>query len=178
MPTRPGWIAGPYRWTYNGRRIGITKDGFVLTATLLGEEITGDNLGRSIQDYVLQGANVFFVGSLNEWDLALNGFDGDAGKTNVNCASIFWPIAALGASGQVGRLASLISAPLVGTPVTGTTAATASIKNLTATYAIVAPNSDVTFALNTSLRDVQGIRLQALPGPTVDYGSQSWFVML
>ena len=58
MAARGQWIAGPYVWTFNGRVIGVTEDGFRLGMTSYADPVKGDNLGDSIQDYVYRGGDV------------------------------------------------------------------------------------------------------------------------
>jgi len=177
-----GFIAGPYVWSYNNRTIGVTQDGWNLNMSLFGQEITGDNLGDSMQDGVNRGANVTMEGQLNEWDVALNGVATDGAKTNTTCASIFWPWATLGQIGQVGKLLSLVAAPLVGTPAPNTTAATATVKNITMTYAVLPFNYNVSFLFAARLRSVP-MRLQALPAPYLsdyfnDQNPVKWFALV
>lgn len=176
MATRGIWIAGPYVWTFNGRQIGVTENGFRLNMVSHGDPIRGDNLGDSIQDYVYRGGDVYVEGVLNEWDVSLNGPPTPPDKTNANTASIFWPWATLGSTGQVGRLASLVAAPLVGVPAPGTTAAAATVKNLTITYAVLSPGYDISQLFAARHRTIP-IRLQALPAPLVDSGSETWFTI-
>lgn len=177
MAARGQWIAGPYVWTFNGRVIGVTEDGFRLGMTSYADPVKGDNLGDSIQDYVYRGGDVSVSGVLNEWDLAVSGPNDPPAKTNSNTASILWPWATLGTTGQIGRLASLIAAPLIGTPCPGTTAASATIKNLTITYAVLPPNFEVVHLFAARLRNAP-IRLQSLPGPLADSGSETWFSLV
>lgn len=173
-----GFIAGPYVWTFNGRVIGISEDGWRLNQTVAGDPIRGDNLGDSMQDYVYRGGDVTIEAVLQEWDIALNGLTGDSAKTNSNCASIFWPWATLGLSGQIGRLASIVAASLVGVPAPTTSAATATAgyRNLTLTNAVIAPGYNFSMLFAARLRNVP-IRLQALPYTLADTGSETWFTL-
>jgi len=177
MAARGIWIAGPYVWTFNNRVVGVTENGFRLSLSGRGDPVMGDNLGDSIQDFVYRGGNVSVEGVLQEWDVALNGPPNPAAKSNVNTASIFWPWATLGSTGQIGRLASLVAAPLVGNPCPGTTAATATQTVITLTYAVLPPDYDVAQLFAARLRNVP-IRLQALPYPVVDSGSETWFTLV
>lgn len=170
-----GWVAGPYVWYYNGRILGITENGFRLGLTSFGDPVRGDNLGDSIQDFVYRGGNVSMEGVLQEWDAAIYGI-GES-KTNASCASILWPYAVLGTTGQIGRMASLVAAPLVGVPAPGTAAAATTVSAITITYAVLPPNYDVGMLFAARLRNVP-IRLQALPAPTVDSGSETWFALV
>jgi len=168
-----GWIAGPYVWKFNGRTLGITENGFRLGMVSYGDPVRGDNLGQSIQDFVYRGGDVSVDGVLQEWDAAMQGVVTDPSKTNSYCATILWPYATFGTTGQIGRLASLVAAPLVGNPAPGTPAAAATIKDLTITYAVIPPGFDVGLLFAARLRNAP-IRLQALPAPTVDSGSETW----
>ena len=120
MPTASlprGFVAGPYIWTYNGRSIGISEDGWRLNQTNSGDPIRGDNLGDSMQDYVYRGGDVTLEAVLQEWNFVLTAGElGDsdwAGLTGLSQAeingytySIFWPWTYFGNTGQIGRLAS------------------------------------------------------------------------
>ena len=171
-----GFIAGPYVWTYNARVIGISEDGWTINQSLSGDPIKGDNLGDAMQDFVYRAGDVTVEAVLQEWDIVTNGLTGDVAKTNALTASILWPWAAMGASGQVGRLGSTISASLVGTPAPGTTAAaaTAGSRVITISYAIMAPGSNFSQLFAARLRNCP-VRLQALPHPLVDSGSEVWY---
>jgi hypothetical protein len=175
MATR-GFIAGPYVWTYNARVIGISEDGWRFNQTVAGDPIRGDNLGDAMQDYVYRAGDVTVESVLNEWDIVTNGLTGDAAKTNSNTASILWPWAALGSTGQVGRLASVVAAVLVGTPAPGTSAAsaTAGSRIITVSYAVIAPGFNFSLLFAARLRNCP-IRMQALPSPLVDSGSEAWY---
>lgn len=168
-----GWVAGPYLWTFNGRNVGITENGFRLSMTSYGDPIKGDNLGDSIQDFVYRGGDVTVEGTFQEFDAALNG-DGQAVKINSNVGSVFWPYASLGDTGQVGRLASSVSAVLTGTAIPGVNPL---LKNITITAAVIPPGFDVGFLFAARLRNVP-IRLQSLPWPgLVQVGSSNWFTL-
>lgn len=174
-----GFIAGPYVWTFNGRTIGISEDGWRLNQTVSGDPIRGDNLGDSMQDYVYRGGDVTIEAVLQEWDAAMLGLGTDPAKTNSTCASIFWPWASFGFSGQIGRLASLVSAPLVGVPAPTTSAATTATsgyRNLTITGAVIAPGYNFSVLFAARLRNVP-IRLQALPYTLADTGGETWFTL-
>lgn len=173
-----GFIAGPYVWTFNGRLIGVTEDGCRLNITNFGDPIRGDNLGDSMQDYVYRGGDVTMEGVLQEWDVALNGPPTPPAKLNSSCDSIFWPWAGFGGSGQIGRLASIVAAKLVGVPAPTTSAATATAgyQTITLNYAVLAPGYNVSMLFAARLRNVP-IRLQALPSPLSDTGSEAWFAL-
>lgn len=188
-----GFIAGPYVWTYNGRSIGISEDGWRLNQTNAGDPIRGDNLGDSMQDYVYRGGDVTIETVLQEWNFAIaagelgdsdwSGLTGlSQAEQNINAYSIFWPWTYFGNSGQVGRLASMCSAPLVGVPAPGTTAAqTVGIggidyTTLTASYAVLAPGYNVSMLFAARLRNIP-VRLQCLPSPLIDSGSENWFII-
>lgn len=170
MPAPRGWIAGPYVWSYNGLSVGITQDGFNLNYAMFGEKVTGDNLGDSTQDYVYRGLDVYADGQFQEWDVARLGAVGDGGKVNVLNFGTFWPWANFGFAGQIGRLASLYSAPLVGVSAPGTTAATTvgavgGVTTVTLPYGVIPPGYNLAMTFAARHRTVP-IRFQALPSPT------------
>lgn len=171
-----GFIAGPYVWTFNAQVIGISEDGWRLNQTVSGDPIRGDNLGDSMQDYVYRGGDVTIEAVLQEWDIALNGLTGDTAKTKATVASIFWPWAIFGFSGQIGRLASNVAAVLVGTPAPTTSAAAATVgyRTITIAGAVIAPGYNFTQLFAARLRNVP-IRLQALPYTLADTGGEAWF---
>jgi len=177
-----GWIAGPYVWAYNGLTLGIVEDGFTLNYTMNGQEIRGDNLGDSVQDIVYRGADVFVSGVLNEWDVARRGFVGDGGRLNPNCFSPFWPWhAVMGLSGIIGRLGSTFAAPLVGTVIPGTTAATVDdliIGRLTVLYGMLPNGFNVSQLFAAKHRNVP-IQFRSLPYPyqadNPNQSNVSWF---
>lgn len=178
MPLAPrGFIAGPYVWTYNGLTVGITQDGFNLNYSMFGDKITGDNLGDSTQDYVYRGLDCYADGQFNEWDVARNGAAG--AKTNPLNFGTFWPWAEFGFSGQVGRLASVYSAALVGVSCPGTTAggvvgAVGGLSTLTVPYGILPPGFNLAMLFAARLRSTP-IRFQSLPYPQYnDIGSVRW----
>lgn len=104
------FIAGHYTFTYDDEDIGQLKDGFKLTSTNHGENITGDNFGNGVQDQVYLGRDMTSDCNLMEWDVAI-------------AAGVIWPWG--GAewvdSGVVGRLAvqDSIAQAVEGTAVTG-----------------------------------------------------------
>ena len=163
-----GWIAGPYVWAYNGLTLGITEDGFNLSATINGQEIRGDNLGDSVQDFVYRGQDVSANGVLQEWDVARRGFVGDGGRGNPNCFSPFWPWhLVLGTAGVIGRLGSTVAASLIGTVIPGTTAAAVNdlpVGRLTIVYAVVPPGFNISQLFAAKLRNVP-MQFKSLPYP-------------
>lgn len=169
-----GFIAGAYYWSYNGLFLGTTENGFRLSMTSFGDPIKGDNLGDSIQDFVYRGGDVSVEGTLQEFEAArLGGNAAIPPKVNARNQQIFWPYAIMGATGAIGTLSSLYSAPLVGTPVPGTSAdLLATVKNLTMNFAILPPNYDVGMLFAARLRNLP-IRLQALPFHPADPSSVS-----
>lgn len=178
MAAPRGWIAGPYVWTFNGLSVGITDDGFNLNYSKFADKIRGDNLGDATQDFVERGVDVYADGVFNEWDVAKEGVAGQA-KVNANCGSPFWPWSnTFGSSGQIGRLASVMAAALVGTPAPNTSAAAATIKTLTLPYAVLPPVTNLAMLFAARLRSVS-LRFQGLPSAAyTDYGNVSWFTLV
>lgn len=182
MPAVRGWIAGPYVWSFNGRTLGIVEDGFTLNATIHGQDIRGDNLGDSWQDFVYRGHDVNAAGVLQEWDVARRGFAGAV--INPNCFSAFWPWhTRVGSSGVVGRLGSTVAAPLVGTVLPGTTAAAVDDLprgEVTLSYAVVPPGFNIAQLFAARLRNVP-MQFRSLPYPyQADNplaSGVSWFTM-
>lgn len=142
------FIAGPYTSTWNALATGITQDGYEEEYARASDEVTGDNLGDTVQDEVTRGITPFAVNFLcNEYDAAA-------------LATMTWvDHATRGRVGQVGRLASALAQPLVLTRVAGTTATLATI-----TYAksLIDRNFTVRTKFAARLRQI-GLRLKVFP---------------
>jgi len=184
MPAQRGWIAGPYVWAYNGKTLGISEDGFTLNATLNGQDIRGDNLGDSRQDFVYRGHDVTASGVIHEWDVARRGVAADGGRFNPNCFSPFWPWHnRIGSAGIIGRLGSTVAAPLVGTVIAGTTAADVDdLPNgrVTILYAVVPPGFNISQLFAAKHRTVP-MQFASLPYPYAtdnpNLSNVSWFTL-
>ena len=155
------FIAGPYTATYKAAggaalALGIVADGFRLTRVFRGQIITGDNLGKSVQDGVFQGSDMFLSAVFEEF----------------NAAALFANNAANGAQadnpfglnfnkqGQVGRLWSTIAGEIVLTRVSADT--TASFATLTAAKAIIQEDAEIEYLMATALKTVP-LRFRLLP---------------
>lgn len=156
------FVAGPYTAVYNDLDLGITEDGFDLDITFFQESIRGDNLGSAHQDHVYRAANAFASWVGQEWDKA-------------GMAQAYYPWAAFGVTGQVGRLATNVADTLLLTVVAGTTADTSGPNTLTALKSILSADFNVKHILSTRHRKVP-LRHQFYP-----YGSQAatatWFTV-
>ena len=155
------FIAGPYTVTYNSLALGILEDAPSLEMTGSVDPIVGDNYGDSVQDGVYRGGNLFFDMVLQEYNAA-------------GAAAAFWPYAALGTMGQVGRMISSMAQGLVFTAVAGTTAS-ALPATITAPNTILAPNFPVRLLFGSRLRNVP-LRFQCLPYYDSGATANRWFV--
>lgn len=155
------FVAGPYSGTYNAVDVGISENGYELQQESAVQDIAPSDLyGDSVIDSVYRGGNVFMQ------------FEGKAYKAGV--ITPFWPWAALGVMGTVGRLASNVAAAQVLTAKAGTSAA-ASPATLTSTLAMLAANFPARLLYSSVLRTVP-VRLRVYP---YDSGSGviKWFTM-
>jgi hypothetical protein len=148
------FIAGQYTGTYNAVATGMTRQGYTLSQTSMGEMMDEtDAYGASIIDWVYRGGNCFMDVEFREWKAGT--------KTPI------WPYAAFGilssAALPIGRLASDVAQALVLTALANTPAATAADPaTLTASKALLAPNFDARILFDSRFRSVP-IRLQLLP---------------
>lgn len=153
------FIAGPYTGTYNSLTLGQSRDGYNLQFSPRYEEVIGDNFAEAVQELIYRGVNAY-------WDTILQEYNAAA------AASAFWPWAAMGVVGQVGRImgsaigaAAAVAKQMQLQVVAGTTAAAfgaAGPATLTIAAAILAPNMNVSMVFAPRLRSVP-IRMQALP---------------
>ena len=149
------FIAGPYTGVYNSLALGQCEDGYTLDFAGRYEEVTGDNFAESVQELIWRGANMFLSMTLLEYNSAA-------------AASAFWPWAAFGTIGQVGRVVTsaiggnpALAKTTVLTAVAGTTA-TGTPATLTTAFSILAPNMNISMIFAPRLRRVP-IRFQCLP---------------
>jgi hypothetical protein len=155
------FIAGPYSATYkpaggSALALGIVADGFRLTRVTRGQIITGDNLGKSVQDGVFQGSDMFLSMVCEEFNAAAL-----FGNNANNAAQADNPFGVnFNKQGQVGRLWSTIAGEIVLTRVSANT--TASFATLTAGYAIIQEDAEIEYLMATALKTVP-LRFRLLP---------------
>lgn len=153
------FIAGPYTATWNSQSLGTVEEGFFLNMQLSHEEIRGDFLGRSILDGVYLGGACYIDCVLEEFDL-----------TGVQTA-VFPGGADWGSVDTPGKLLSSSANPLVLTAVSGTNAIPLT---LTATKAVIAPNTALRINLNSGLRKIP-MRFILLPYLKTGESKYRWF---
>lgn len=157
------FVAGRYSNTYNSVDTGITDDnGYVIQQDSAAQLINAtDAYGDTVIDWVYRGGNCFLQ------------FTSDAYK--AGSITPFWPWGALGtlltAAAPIGRLASAVASADVLTAIANTPASAAPA-SVTATLAILAPNSPANLMYNSKLRTVP-VRLQILPSNSS--GTFTWF---
>ena len=156
------FIAGRYTGTYNSVDVGITDDGYELQQNSYADTIdSSDAYGDSLLDWVYRGGDVSIT------------FMSKAYKAGA--ITPFWPWGAMGvmltAAAPLGRLASDVAKAFVLTS-TAATPAVAAPATLTASLAILAPNSPAKLLYNSKLRQVP-ISLQLLP--SLSAGTVTWF---
>ena len=148
------FIAGGFTATLGGNPIGQLAEGFTIEWFSNQQPITGDNLGRTPQDHVMQNIEVFVEMTLLEWNAHATASQ-----------SLFWPFnATLGTGPIVGSLASGIAfLPLVLTAVVGTPADGISAQNLwTFPDVQLQEGFPVRILLAPALRDIV-LRLRVYP---------------
>lgn len=145
------FIAGQYTLVYNGVSVGICEgDAGVPTIeeTNHAEQInSSDAYGKTLIDGVYQGGDFFAQYTCLEY--------------KAGSLAAFWPFAAIGVMGIIGRMLSDIAAPLVMTAIAGTPAAN-SPATLTASKAVLAPGYNTKLLFGPTLRKVP-IRQVLLP---------------
>lgn len=147
--------AGRYSGTFNSVDVGVTEDGYELEMGSSAEMIERtDAFGGAAIDAIYRGGNAF---------LAYTSLAYKAGSITP-----FWPWAGgtLGkmadATYVIGRLASDVASAMVLTVVTATPADATGPDTLTASKAILAPNSPNRIQFTSMLRKVP-TRLQLFP---------------
>lgn len=146
-------IAGAYVGTWNAVAMGITRQGYELSAQTKAEMIDEtDVYGGTTIDWVWRGLDVFMQATYRAY--------------KAGPVSAFWPYhGTLGVMGDsaapIGRLASDIAKALVLTATPATPAA-ASPATLTGAKSLLAPNFDARLLFDSRLREVP-VRLQLLP---------------
>lgn len=154
------FVSGAYSHTYNSVDTGITHNGYDLQIASRGEPVgPSDVHGQSVIDLVYRGGDVHIQ------------YDSMAYKAGA--ITPFWPWAAIGTVGVIGRLGSNVAATALLTSTAGTPAAAAPT-TVTGTKAILAENFDARLLFHSVLRSVP-TRLRLLP---YDAGSGTikWFV--
>lgn len=158
--------AGRYATTYNANDIGITKGGVELQHDAELEDIAeSDAYGLSVIDSIFRGGNCHIQFTSLEF------------KTGSKAAH--WPFggAVLGrvftAAVPIGVLASAIAAPVVLTAVANTPSAT-DPATFTASLALLAKNSNLSFFFNSKLREVP-VRLRLYP--SLSSGTLTWYIL-
>ena len=153
-------IAGPYTIKYGGLDVGaVGPEGIRLRHTWGAEDITGDAHGDSVIEQVYRGGNLFIqVESL---------------ERTVNSINAFWPYAALGRMGVIGRLGTAIAKEFKMTAIAGTTASSAPSPSILTFPSVLIEQGSANELLYAS-------RLRRVPlllrvFPVEDGGVEKWF---
>jgi hypothetical protein len=152
-------VAGAYHGVYNAVDVGYTQNGFEVQFDSFAEEVNEtDAYGQTLIDLVYRGGTHYIL------------YESKVFK--AGSVTPFWPWGTgLGVlvtpTGPIGRLGSLAAAPFVMTvtPATPADAPTALIDTLTASKAILAPNSNLRLLFTSKVRTVP-TRLVCLPTET------------
>ena len=142
------FIAGRYSATYNSVDLGIMSDGYEIQVDPKEQVINrSDAFGDMMIESIFRGA---------DWFCQYEAMEYKAGPI-----SAYFPFAAPGAVGVIGRLGSAIAQSVVLTATAGTPAAAAPA-TLTAALAKLAPNSSPRWKMDSMLR-LLPTRLQFYP---------------
>jgi hypothetical protein len=141
-------IAGAYTGVYNSLAIGILNDdGYVLSFVAKGQDINDtDQYGMTLIEGIYRGIDWRIRYRTKEWNTGVQAAFQIYGAAGTN------PSPALGL-GIIGRKYSAIALALVLTATTGTPSA-ATPATLTASLALLAPNSNVDWAFTSKVREV------------------------
>ena len=168
-------VAGAYTGTYSTVNVGFTQSGFELTQETKAEMVNQtDAFGDSIIDFVHRGGSVHIM------------FESKVFKPGA--ITPFYPWGALGvmytAAAPLGRLGSAVAAALVLTGVastpsqsTGNLGLNRVIASLTASKAILPPDSNLKLLFDLKVRNVP-VRLLCLPtddAASFTLGNGTWF---
>ncbi len=154
------FIGGRYSSTWNAADLGLTREGYNVIVVPKGEMIAqSDAYAQTLLDYFFAGCDVATV---------LDSLEYKSGPI----ASI-WPWGSLGTMGTIARLASNLGESLVLTSTAGTPAASTPA-TLTATRAIISPNTNIALLFSSKLRMVP-IRFDCLPSDGAVHFTTSLF---
>lgn len=154
-----GFICGRYSATLASNALGQTADGYRVSHSLFKRIITGDALGQTPQDAIVQGAEMFVAARCIEYNAA--------GMLNA-----FWPLAStIYDMGVIGRLDSAIADSLVLTALAATPAAATPA---TATFLLttLAEGFPVELLFAPDLREVP-LRFRVYPNSSGVFGTQT-----
>lgn len=142
------FIVGAYTATHNSVALGMTEEGYEMQWEPKAEMINrSDVYGDTMLDIIYRGCDWFFQAEFKEY--------------KAGPIAVAFPWAALGVLGTIGRLGSDVAETLVLTATAGTPAA-ATPASLTASKAILAPNSNPRAQFNSRLRTLP-VRLVLFP---------------
>lgn len=143
-------VSGPYTATWNGHSMGTQNDdGYVLAGTFQGQEVNAsDAYGMTLVEAIWRGVN---------WRLRFRGLE-------FNKAGILASLQAFGSTGaesttftptlaNIGDRYSKFAKPLVLTAIIGSAYPPTMPQTLTATNAIVAPQSNVEYLMTSKVRE-------------------------
>jgi hypothetical protein len=64
-----GFIAGSYRATWGGHPLGMVENGYTISYTKLGQNVTFDGLGATVIDTIYMGIDMSVIFTVTELDL-------------------------------------------------------------------------------------------------------------
>lgn len=142
------YVAGAATATYDATALGQTQEGYEIQYEPKADMINrSDIYGDTMLDIIFRGADVFAQMEFIEY--------------KAGPLAVAFPWASQGALGLIGRLGSDVAKALVFTAVAGTPAALVPA-TLTASKAILAPNGNPRFSINSRLRTIP-LRMVLLP---------------
>lgn len=153
------FIAGRFTATLGAADLGQTADGWRVSHSLFKRPITGDKFAQTVQDRILQGAEMFVTSRLIEYNA-------------TGAANAFWPLSAtLYDMGVIGRLDSAVADSLVLTAIAGTPAA-ATPATFTMLLTTLAEGFPVELLFAPDLREVP-LRFAVLPNSSGVFATQT-----
>jgi len=167
-------LAGHYTSTYGAVACNFTRNGYELEFSTKAEMVNeSDAYGDSVIDFIHRGGNVSVMGEYRVQAAAV----GLPSASTGNMVAFYpWggnPGLMFSAGLPIGRRASDVAASFIMTS-TALTPAAASPATLTASKAILPPDSNLKLLFNSKARSVP-LRMMFLPSETG--GSGSWFTM-
>jgi hypothetical protein len=146
------FAVGPYEMTFNGTSVGLLEGEIRHQQNVIGLPIRAGLYGQTIIDYILQGAGVFLVCTLKEW--------------NAGSKAAMWQYGSTqGIVNEAGLLMSASHAKqIVLTALSGTPAATEGPVTRTYPLAMLLPGHNLEIPMGAVERNVQLV-FGVLPEP-------------
>ena len=157
----PSIPSGPYSATWNSNDVGLFEGPVRWQQNAIGLPVYASQWGRTIIDYIMQGAGCFAVCVVKEWHSGAKAF--------------MWPFGAThGIMNEPGLLFSSFCQPLVLTALAGTPAATYGPVTRTVPYCAVLPGHNLDITMGPMERNVV-VAIGVLPEPSTSNSRKAKF---